>query len=219
MAYYGLGFAFDNAGDAGPAREYAGKAFALSERATEYERDTIVPIYYYSNGELDKAIDAFRLAGRNYPREWGFRNSLSEAYIVLGQFEEGLQEGHEAVRLQPHAEPPYRRLLDSYMCLDRLGEAKELAPKVRALGIDGARIHQRFLEMAYIEGDQAAVARETQWYAGKPVEYVSFGLQAAYRNVLGQRRESSKLYHRAAEMALRSGLRSAAFEFDEADAR
>jgi hypothetical protein len=48
------------------------------------------------------------------------------------------------------------------MCLDRLADAKALAPQVRALGIDGARIHQRFLEMAYIEGDEAAAAREIQ---------------------------------------------------------
>ena len=85
-------------------------------------------------------------------------------------------------------------------------------------GIDGARIHQRFLEMAYIEGDQAAVAREIQWYAGKPEEYLSFGLQAAYRNVLGQRSESRKLYRRAAETALRRGWDVAA-GFEEADAR
>ena len=73
------------------------------------------------------------------------------------------------------------------------------------MGIGGARIHQRFLEIAYIEGDDAAVAREIQWFAGKPEEYLSFGLQAANRNVLGQRRESSKLYPRAAETALRRG--------------
>ena len=86
-------------------------------------------------------------------------------------------------------------------------------------GIDGARIHQRFLEMAYIEGDQAAVARETLWYAGKREEYLSFGLQAANRNVLGQRLESSKLYKRAADTALRQGLRDVVAGFDEADAR
>ena len=105
------------------------------------------------------------------------------------------------------------------MCLDRLDEAKKVAEKVRMLGIDGARIHQRFLEMAYIEGDRAAVARETHWYAGKPEEYLSFGLQAAHRNVLGQRLESSTLYKRAAETALRRGLRDVAAGFEEADAR
>jgi tetratricopeptide (TPR) repeat protein len=219
MAYIGLGVALDNAGDAGPSREYFGKAFALIDRVSAYERDYITPYYYGYNGELDKAIDADRLAIRNYPRDWGFANDMSVNYIDLGQFEEGLKMGQQAVRLQSHAEPPYRRLLDAYMCLDRLGDAKELAPKVRALGIDGARIHQRFLEMAYIEGDPAAAAKEIQWYVGKPEEYLSFGLQAAFRNVLGQRRESSKLYQRAAQTALRQGLTNVAAEFEEADAR
>ena len=49
-----------------------------------------------------------------------------------------------AAQLQPNAEPPYRRLLDAYMCLDRLNEAKKVAEKVRMQGIDGARVHQRF---------------------------------------------------------------------------
>ena len=109
--------------------------------------------------------------------------------------------------------------MDAYICLDRLPEARQLAEKLRAQGLGGARIHQRFLEMAYVEDDQAAIAREIQWFAGKPEEYLSFGLQAADRNVLGQRRESHKLYQRAAETALRQGLRDAAAEFEEADAR
>ena len=109
--------------------------------------------------------------------------------------------------------------MDAYICLDRLPEARQLADKVRAQGIDGPRIHQRFLEMAYVVGDQAAVDREIQWFAGKPEEYLSFGLQAANRNVHGQRRDSHKLYQRAAETALRHGLRNAAADFEEADAR
>jgi hypothetical protein len=64
----------------------------------------------------------------------------------------------------------------------------------------------------------AAAARGIQWFAGKPAEYLSFGLQAVNQNALGQRRESSKLYHRAAETALRHGLRNAAAEFEEANA-
>ena len=64
-------------------------------------------------------------------------------------------------------------------------EAKQLAEKLRAQGLGGARIHQRFLEIAYVEGDDAAAAREIQWFAGKPAEYLSFGLQAANQNALG----------------------------------
>ncbi len=219
MAYILRGEAFFVAGDMKRAGENSGKAFAFIDRVSQYERDFIAGGYYSANHELDKALDAWRLGSRDYPRDWIFPNNVSEVLIDLGQFEDGLKEGQEAVRLQPRAEPPYRRLLDANMCLDRIGQAKEWAQKARAQGIDGTRIHQRFLEMAYIEGDQAAVARETQWYAGKPEEYLSFGLQAAHRNVLGQRRESSKLYQRAAQTALRRSLRSVADELEEADAR
>jgi serine/threonine protein kinase/tetratricopeptide (TPR) repeat protein len=219
MAYFMLGTAFQNAGDVERSREYMRKAFGLIDRVSEFERDLITAEYYSYDGQSDKAIEAYRLGIQNYPRFWGFHNNLSAEYIDLGQFEDGLKEGQEATALEANVEPPYRRLLDTYMCLDRLAEAKQLAEKLRAQGLGGARIHQRFLEMAYVEGDDAAAAREIQWFAGKPAEYLSFGLQAANQNALGQRRESSKLYRRAAETALRHGLRNAAAEFEEADAR
>jgi tetratricopeptide (TPR) repeat protein/predicted Ser/Thr protein kinase len=219
MAYYFLGNAFYNAGDIELSREYTQKAFGLIDRISEFERDLITADYYLFDGQSEKAIDAYRLGIQNYPRSWGFHNDLSVEYIDLGQFEEGFKEGQEASGLEANVEPPYRRQLDAYMCLDRLAEAKQLAEKLRAQGLGGARIHQRFLEIAYVEGDDAAAAREIQWFAGKPVEYLSFGLQAANQNALGQRRESSKLYRRAAETALRHGLPNAAAEFEEADAR
>jgi tetratricopeptide (TPR) repeat protein len=219
MAYYYAGMAFNNAGDITQSREYDKKAFALIDRVSAYERDTIAATYYNVNDERDKAIDAYRVAIHSYPGSWNFHNNLSDILISLGQFEEGLKEGQEAVRLQPHVEPPYRRLFDAYMCLNRVGEAKELAPQVRALRIDGARIHQRFLELAYLQDDPAAMAVETQWYAGRPTEYLSFALQAAYRNEMGQRHESSRLFQRAKETALRQGLRNVAADLEDADAR
>jgi len=219
MAYFMLGVAFNNAGDIERSREYTQKSFSLIDRVSEFERDVITATYYSYDGQSDKAIDANRLGIQSYPRSWGFHNWLSVEFIDLGQFEEGLKEGQEATAIEANVEPPYRRQLDAYICLDRLAEAKQLAEKLRAQGLGGARIHQRFLEIAYVEGDDAAAAREIQWFAGQPAEYLSFGLQAAHQNAFGQRRESSKMYRRAAETALRHGLRNAAAEFEEADAR
>ena len=219
MAYYYLATAFVNDDDFGHEREYRKKAFALIDRVSKYERYYIAGGYYESTGELDKAIEAYRLGVANYPRDWGFHNSLSLLFIDMGQFEVALKEGQAAAQLQPNAEPPYRRQLDAYMCLDRLDEARKVAETARAHGIDGARIHERFFEMAYIEGDQAAIEREMQWFAGKPEEYISLSLQVVNRNVLGQRRESSKLYKRAAEMALHRELTNVATDLKEADAR
>jgi eukaryotic-like serine/threonine-protein kinase len=218
-AYFRLGVAYEVAGDMARSAEYAKQAFRLIDRVSERERAEITPYYYRSTGELDKEIAAWQLADRNYPQNWSFHNQLGLIYVDSGQYEEGLKEALEVLRLGGPSEAPYRRLLDAYICLDRLPEAKQLAEKLRAQRIGGARIHQRFLEMAYAEDDQAAISKEIQWFAGKPEEYLSFGLQAAYRNVHGQRRESHRFYQRAAETALRRGLRDTASEFEETDAR
>ena len=220
LAYYYLGVAYENAGDTAGAREYSKKAFNLIDRVSEYERDYIASGYFeWVTGESDKVIGAYQLGIRNYPRKWGFHNDLSTVYIDKGQYEDGLKEGLEATRLQPTVEPPYRRLLDAYLCLDRLPETHQVATQLGAQGIDGPRIHQRFQEMAYVEGDQVAISKEMQWFAGKPEEYLSLGLQAANLNVHGQRHESHRMYQRAAEGALHLGLRNVASDFEEADAR
>jgi tetratricopeptide (TPR) repeat protein/tRNA A-37 threonylcarbamoyl transferase component Bud32 len=219
MAYGSLADTINLSGDTGREPEYAKKAFALIDRVSEYERNFIAGGYYTSTRELDKAADAWRLGIANYPGSGVFHNNLSENYIQLGRFEDGLKEGEIALQLLPHTEPPYRRLLDAHMCLGRMDEAKKIRERALMQGVAAARVHQRFLEMAYIEDDHAAAAKEIEWYAGKPEEYLSFGLQAAYRNSFGQRLESSRLYKRAAETALRRGLRDVAAGFDEANAR
>jgi len=218
-AYEYLAIAYYQAGDWAKTREYAKKAFTLIDRVSEWERDTIAAVYYANTGESGREIDFYRSGIRNYPRYWGFHNQLSESLIYLGQYEEGLREGLEAANLEPHVEPPYRRQLDAYICLDRLSEARQLAAKLRDSGLGGARIHQRFLELAYIEDDQIAISSEVQWFSSKPEEYLSLGLQAAYSNLHGQRRASHDLYQRAADSARRQGFQNVASDFEEADAR
>jgi eukaryotic-like serine/threonine-protein kinase len=220
MAYYYLGVAYEQTGDMERSAEYAKQAFTMVDRVSETERTSITAYYYRATGELDKEVDTYQLAVRkNYPHKWGLHTQLSLTYIDMGQFEEGLREGLEAAGFEPSVEPPYRRILDAYICLDRPQEADRVAAKLRAQGIGGSRIHQRFLELAYLENGQAAVAREIQWFAGKPEEYLSLGLQAAYLNMHGQRRDSHELYQRAADTAQRQGLRYVAEDFNEADAR
>jgi hypothetical protein len=219
MAYFTLGVVYEQAGETARSAEYAKKAISLADRVSESERAELTAYYYRITGELDKEVDAYQQAARKINfRKWSFHNQLSVIYIDEGRYVEGLEEGLEAARLNPDTEAPYRRQLDAYICLNHLAEAKQVAEKLRQLHLDGTRIHQRFLEIAYMEDDQDAAAKEIQWFSGKPEEYLSFGLQAAYRNVHGERRESHKLYQRAVETARLHGFKDTGTEFQEADA-
>lgn len=220
MASYVLGVVYEQAGDLDKASEYAKQAFSMMDRVSDPERVELTAYYYRFTGDWEKEIDAYQQAVRdNYPRPWSFHNQLAVTYNDLGEFEDGLRESLEAIRLQPDIEAPYRRALDAFMCLDRLKEADQIAAAIRARNIGGVRIHQRYLELAYLENDQTAFRREIQWYAGKPEEYLSFGLQAAMRNVEGRRHASHQLYQEAADRARHEGLGYVADEFEEADAR
>jgi tetratricopeptide (TPR) repeat protein len=219
MAYAFLANASYTAGDKGRTCEYSRKAFALVDRVSEFERDNVVGAYYEDcTGELDKQIETLRLAARNYPRALSFHLELATIYTELGRFEEALAEGQEAARLQPDAEPSYYRQLDPYMRLDRLDKAKEVAHQAQSHGVDGTRMHQRYLEMAFIEGDGPVAEKEMQWFAGKPEEYFSLELQAKNADSRGQRRRARDLYKRASETALRRDLASVASDFNVSDA-
>lgn len=215
-AYAGLSLAYNNAGDTARSKEFQTKAFELSDRVSEFERLFIRGRYYWQvTGELDKAIGVYRANIGSYPRYWGARSEASLLYKSMGDFEKALEESQEAVKLEPRVEPAHRNLVRAYVALDRLGEAKQALGQARALHFDGSRLHQRILEIAYLEGDQAAVSAERQWYGDKPEEYIGFGLQAANADVVGRRREAASLYKQASETALRRDLRDAAAEYDD----
>jgi eukaryotic-like serine/threonine-protein kinase len=218
-AYFRLGVAYETAGDMRRSGEYAKEAFRLVGRASPSEQREITAYYYRATGELDKEINAWQSAARNYPERWVYHNQLGLVFVDMGRFEEGFKEAAEGARLNPGTDAPFRRELDAYICLDQIAKAKQLAQTLREKGIEGPRIHQRFLEMAYVEDDQAAILREIQWFSGKPEEYLSFGLQAANLNVHGRRTASHKFYRLASESAMRRGLQEVSREFEEADAR
>ncbi len=219
MAYHVLSMAYSNAGDTQRSNEYERNAFALLDRLSEFERLFISARYHWRvTGELSKAVDFYGVVARTYPRYWGSHGELSFLYTTTGEYEKAAEEGREAVRLAPRLEPAYRNLASAYIYLDRFDEAKAVLDRARGQQLDGARLHQRLLEVAQIQNDRAAVERETRWYAGKAEEYLSFALQAINADAMGQRRKARDLYRRAAGGARRRGLPDAAADFETADA-
>jgi tetratricopeptide (TPR) repeat protein/predicted Ser/Thr protein kinase len=217
-AYETLSIAYNNAGDIPASNEFQRKAFELKSRVSEFERLFITSRYYWQvAGDLDKAIDAYRVSVETYPRYWGSHSELSLLYGSMGQFEQAVEEAETAIRLEPRAEAPRRNLARAYIGLDRFGDAAKALAEAHKLGFGGAKLHGIDLEVDYLREDAAAAVQELAWFSGRPEEYLSFGAQAVRADALGRRKEASALYRRAADLAQRHGLKDAADDYESAN--
>jgi tetratricopeptide (TPR) repeat protein len=219
MAYQTLAIMYSNAGERLRSNEYQRRAFALSDRLTEFERLHVRARYhFFVTGELEKAVDAYQLFIRTYPRYWGAPGELSALYWRAGELQKSLDASSEAVRLEPRVFAPYNNQAIAYTRLGRLAEAKAALKRAQTQKFDTARLHQRLMEIAYLEGDQAAAMKEAEWFAGRQEEYAGLGTEAWNEDALGRRGRARELYRKAAQMARRRGLLESAAQFDEADA-
>jgi serine/threonine protein kinase/tetratricopeptide (TPR) repeat protein len=217
MAQFYLAAAYSNAGDMPQSNEHQTNAFRLVDRVSEFERLVISARYYWLvSGELQKAIDTFRVLIAKYPRYWGAPSELSFLYRSIGDYEKAVEEGRQAVRLGPHGEPAYRNLASAYIRSGRLADANDVLATARQQHLDGARLHYRLLEIGYISNDRATVEREVEWFAGKREEYFSMAAQAADADAHGRRARARELYARAAESARRGNVPNVAVELDQA---
>ena len=126
--------------------------------------------------------------------------------LFEGRSDEALRESLEAARLDPRNELIVAGLIGTYARLDRFDEAKAVAEKAIADKIDAPGIRLNLLRIAFIENDRAAIDRHTQWFAGRPDEYVAIAAHSVHALTLGQRRQASELQQKAAGMAKRRGL-------------
>jgi len=100
-----------------------------------------------------------------------------------------------------------------YRRLDRFAEAKAVAEKIFAQGEDAPMLHRELLAIAYAQADQAGIARQIDWFTGKPEEYLNLADQGAEARVRGQLRKSRELLQRAADLARLRNLPDAATRF------
>jgi serine/threonine protein kinase/Flp pilus assembly protein TadD len=204
-AYYLLGMAYPGAYEYELGDESIEKAFSLIDRVhSEWERLSISAEYYRVTGQLDKWGDTVQQFARTYPRNRNPHMKLANFYDQTGQWEKSLQEYQEALRLgHPAAANSYANLVHLYRELDRFEDSRVIARRGFAEKLDPPNIHEQLLILAYTEGDQAAAAKELEWFAGKPGESASFYRQAQNAYSLGQRREAKELYRRARTLSVR----------------
>jgi eukaryotic-like serine/threonine-protein kinase len=219
MAYASLGTSYANLGETSLASENTRKAYELREQVSARER-FYIESHYHDNvtGDVEKARQVYQLWAQTYPRDELPPNNLCLIYRKLGQYDKALAQFREASRINPASGLSYAQLVNSYLTLNRLDEARATAEEAQAKKLDSPLLHLLLYDLAFLQNDAAGMAQQVEWSAGKPgVEdtLLAFeGETAAYSGRLGKARELSR---RAVASAERTEQKETAAGY-EADA-
>jgi len=160
LAHARLSVVYENLGDRALARAEAEKAYELREKVSEYERLYIVTRYHdVVTGDLDKRIEALRLMGDTFARDFAPRNNLGVAYLEIGRLDQAADEFRKAVALAPDQRVPSMNLGNTLVNLGKLDEAQKVFEQTLAIG-DSSDLRAGAFMRAYFAGDRDAMARE-----------------------------------------------------------
>jgi Tfp pilus assembly protein PilF/predicted Ser/Thr protein kinase len=218
LAYTMLGISYSNLKESSLASENMRKAFELRERVSERERLPIEAEYYRdATGDLEKARQINELWARTYPRDWAPRNQLGLIYSALGQYDKSLAEVREALRLYPENGQVYGHGVFLYLRLNRLEEARATAAEAKEKGLDSPNLRMRLYMLAFLQNDEAGMAQQVAWSAGKPgVEDVLLGYEADTVAYSGRLRNAREFSRRAIDSAERAEKKETAATYSAA---
>jgi tetratricopeptide (TPR) repeat protein len=214
-AYNLLSVMYSNTNQPGLAAEYAEKAFALRDRVSELEKLRISAFYYtLVTGEVDKTIEVLELYKRTYPRDARAAINLSDRYLVTGQFERAAEAAREALRLNPNNAGAHVNLGQAFIGLSRFAEAKEVYEQALQQKIDTTEFHARLYQIAFVNGDTAAMKQQLEWASGKQNEYVALDWQTQTAAFAGQYQHSQEFSRRGVDLAVRSDAKEVAAQYE-----
>jgi eukaryotic-like serine/threonine-protein kinase len=204
MAYARLGIVYgDLLEEPGRSAENVSKAFELRDRVSERERFAITSTYYDNvTGELEKSAQTNEQWAQAYPRDSSPHNGLATVYEYLGQYEKLAAEELETMRLAPGNAIDHSNLMEAYIALDRLDEAKITYHQAIDRKLEDTFLHDDMYAVAFLEGDSDEMKRQAAWAVGKRgAEDILLSAQSdteAFYGRLGRARELSR---RAVESA------------------
>ena len=216
IAYDALAACYASLGEASLAAENVGKAYELRERVGEREKFSIESHYQeLARGNLEEARKAYELWAQTYPRDADPPKGLNIIYGKLGQYDKALVEARVSLRLSPDSGVDYANLVAAYLNLNRLEEAAVTAKEAQLKNLDGQSLRLNLYQIAFLRNDEAGMAQQVAWAAGKPgSEEALLATEAdtaAYFGRLGRAREFSR---RAVASAVNSEDREAASGFE-----
>jgi serine/threonine protein kinase len=232
FAYAMLGRMYGDIGESGMAADNTRKAYELHDRASDAERYFITAAFHIAvTGDMEKAEQNCELWIQAYPRAEVPHTFLSGIiFPVLGLYEKGVQEGAEAIQLNPDFPVSYDVLMYNYIALHDLDQAQATYAQAVARKLDSSSfLHIPPYQMAFLQNDVAGMARQVAAAAGKPgLEDLLLALESDTAAYSGRLRDAREFSRRAMDSAARakskessalysalSGLREALYGYSQ----
>jgi tetratricopeptide (TPR) repeat protein len=168
-AYASLGMAYYNIGEADMAQHNFTKAFELRNRVSERERYYIETTYYsFVTGDLLKANQAYNDWMAAYPDDYIPYANLPLNLVAMGEYDKVLETARQAVRLNPDSGAGYGEMLNGYLGLERVDEAKDAYDKAVAIHKDNEWFHEQRYYIAFLQHDETTMRQQVDWAQGRP---------------------------------------------------
>ena len=154
MAYARLGISYANLGQPSMALKNLEKAYGLRDRVSAREKlhitadTTPTPLANWR-----KEAQTYLLWIQSYPRDAIPHINLGANATALGQYDKGVVENKEGVRLEPINSAGVGNLAQDYMAVNRFADAKTTLEQALARNLDGVGIRLQMYSLAFLEGD------------------------------------------------------------------
>ena len=95
-----------------------------------------------------------------YPRSPQPHLNVGYTYAILGRYEDEIKEEAEAIRLSADVGPAYANLMEGYIALNRLDEAKAVYRQSIERKMEYQFLHDDMYNIAFLENDAEEMRRQ-----------------------------------------------------------
>jgi tetratricopeptide (TPR) repeat protein len=139
----------------------------LVDRVSEREKFLIRSSYYGGvTGEWEQQITELESWKRTYPRDWEPLNLLASKYTLVGPFERAIEEGKQAIALNPKDARAFVNVGVAFIELNKFDEAKDTLRQAEKLKPESINMHARLYQLAFVQSDAATMKEQLDWANG-----------------------------------------------------
>jgi tetratricopeptide (TPR) repeat protein len=169
MAYALLGTSLSNLEERQRGAEMLTRAYDLRGSISEREK-FYIEAYYYDVvlGDLTRATERYEHWAQDYPRDDRPVANLGLIYGYIGQHDKAVAQARAALQLQPASGLRYANLVQGYIHVGSLSEARSTVEEARTRNLDSPYLDLYSYQLAFVQHDATKMAEELNRVAGKP---------------------------------------------------